>query len=409
MVFLGTVTQELPSSETRISRFRMKIDRAFKGVSEKELILFDDGMCDGPQLLVGEQYLMYTQRFGEGDVPARGCTRSRHVRFAGEDLAYLEGLGVAQPVARVFGRIELSPDGPGSVDSLAGASVHLQGENKETATVTVDGQGQYSFDGLNGRKYTVSVEAVGFHMPEHDFGMLSATVAPRGCAQIDVTLNRNLPGKISGRLVRSDGTPAGAGIDLQLVHLPDSEDGSENWLSGEANTDEHGEYAFQNLAPGKYKLVVHSCCFPVAEAPYPAIYWPVGKSEEEGWVIVVGGPTSARYDFLLPPEVKSETASGQVLNSQGKPANGAKVWLLKLPDRESSDEENTCCAVVDAMEVNTDGRFLFKIFEGLQYTLAPSVDGGQLESGQSPISFGNLRTPIVLKVGGVNNTEKDKR
>ena len=409
MIFLGTVTQELPSSEARISRFRMRIDRAFKGVSEKELILFDDGMCDGPTLLVGEQYLMYTGRFGEGDVPARGCTRSRHVKFAGEDLAYLEGLGGAQPVARVFGQVQLSPDGPGSAGPLPGATVNLQNENKETATVTADGQGKYWFDGLNGGKYTVSVETVGFHMPEHDYGMFSATVEPRGCAQIDVTLKRNRPGRISGRLVRSDGTPAGAGIDLRLVQLPDSEDGSENWLAGEVNTDEHGEYAFQNLLPGKYKLVVHWCCFPVPEAPYPAIYWPVGKSEEEGWLIVVGESASARrYDFSLQPEVKSRTVSGQVLNPKGKPASGTRVWLGKLPDSKNSDEDNTCCALVHSMEVGTDGRFSFTIFEGIKYILQASADGGPFEGDQSTISFENSDAPIILKVGVVD-TEKDKR
>ena len=36
----------------------MRIDRAYKGVAEQELVLFDDGMCDGPDLHVGEQYLM---------------------------------------------------------------------------------------------------------------------------------------------------------------------------------------------------------------------------------------------------------------------------------------------------------------------------------------------------------------
>jgi hypothetical protein len=410
MVFLGTVTEVLPSSDARISRFRMIIDRAYKGISEKQLILFDDGMCDGPYLLVGEQYLMYTQRFGEGDVPARGCTHSRHLKSAEEDLAYLERLENAQPVARVFGRVEFWPDEPGKAEPMASASVHLNSGDTETSTVTADGQGQYSFDGLNGGKYTVSAEIAGYHMPEHDYGMFSATVEPRGCAQIDVKLKRNWPGNISGRLIRSEGTPAAAGIDLRLIRLPDSEDGSENPLAGEVNTNEHGEYAFEHLPPGKYKVVVHWCCFPVVEVPYPAIYWPVGKSEEEGWVIVVGKAAGTQHcDFLLPPEVRSTTVSGQVLMSDGKPASGTKVWLLKLPEGENSDEENRCCDFVDAMDVGADGRFSFKILEGVKYTLATSVDGGRLETDHAPISFGNSQTPIVLKLGGLTTTDKDKR
>ena len=407
MVFLGTVTEELPTSDARISRYRMRIDRAYKGVSEKELILFDDGMCDGPHLSVGEQYLMYTQRFGEGDVPARGCTRSRHVKFAEQDMAYLEGLENAPPVARIFGRVQFWPDGPGNAEPLAGASVHLHSGDREASTVTADGQGQYSFDGLNRGKYTISAEIAGFHMPEHDYGTLSATLEPRSCAQIDVTVKRNWPGSISGRLVRSDGSPAAAGIDLRLIRLADSEDGVESPLAGEVNTDERGEYTFQHLPPGKYKVVVHWCCFPVVEAPYPAIYWPVGKSEEEGWVIVVGKSAGGQhYDFLLPPEVRSTTVSGQVLVSDGQPASGTKVWLLKLPDGENADEENKCCDFVEAMDVGAEGRFSFKILEGVKYTLATSVDGGRLETDHAPISFGNSQTPLVLKLV---TPEKDKR
>lgn len=58
MVFLGTVTEGIAISDGRIVRARMRIDRAYKGVAEQELVLFDDGMCDGPDLHVGEQYLM---------------------------------------------------------------------------------------------------------------------------------------------------------------------------------------------------------------------------------------------------------------------------------------------------------------------------------------------------------------
>ena len=35
MIFLGTVMEDLPSTETWITRFRMRIDRAYKGVSEE--------------------------------------------------------------------------------------------------------------------------------------------------------------------------------------------------------------------------------------------------------------------------------------------------------------------------------------------------------------------------------------
>jgi hypothetical protein len=63
MVFLGTVTDALATRDGRVVRARIRVDRAYKGVSEQSLVLFDDGMCDGPDLRIGEQYLMYTRRF----------------------------------------------------------------------------------------------------------------------------------------------------------------------------------------------------------------------------------------------------------------------------------------------------------------------------------------------------------
>src|ERR1700730_8949893 len=128
MIFLGTVTEALATEDNRVVRARMRIDRAYKGVSEPELILFDDGMCDGPELQIGEQYLMYTRRLDEGDVPSRGCTRSRHVKFAEEDLKYLKGLNEAAPTARVFGQVASWPKGAREKRLLPGAVVTLQGQ-----------------------------------------------------------------------------------------------------------------------------------------------------------------------------------------------------------------------------------------------------------------------------------------
>src|ERR1700721_3148244 len=74
--FLGTVT-EMNTQSGSFKTIRMSVDRAFKGDLKKLIDLFDDGMCDGPVLQIGKQYLMYTSGDPNGPVPARGCTRSR--------------------------------------------------------------------------------------------------------------------------------------------------------------------------------------------------------------------------------------------------------------------------------------------------------------------------------------------
>src|SRR5437762_1175788 len=57
LVFLGTVT-EMNIQPGSFKTARMVVDRAFKGTLTKMVDLFDDGMCDGPILKAGKQYLM---------------------------------------------------------------------------------------------------------------------------------------------------------------------------------------------------------------------------------------------------------------------------------------------------------------------------------------------------------------
>src|SRR5580704_12094307 len=103
IIFLGTVVEVLETRNGAPTLVRMRIDKAYKGISEDSVILYDDGMCDGPLLRTDQQYLMYTHDNGGGPLPARGCTRSRNTRDAGEDLAFLDSLGSRAPTGTISG------------------------------------------------------------------------------------------------------------------------------------------------------------------------------------------------------------------------------------------------------------------------------------------------------------------
>jgi hypothetical protein len=155
LIFLGTVTELGKGQQSGIAR--MRIDKAYKGVKEKTVNLFDDGMCDGPHLEVGEQYLMYTSDTGTGYLPARGCTRSRHVRYAKEDLAFLNGLSKAPPTSKVFGLVTTVRWGSmfKEGEPAAGVAVEVEGQGKKRRGTT-DQQGRYSFSGLMPGSYRVT-------------------------------------------------------------------------------------------------------------------------------------------------------------------------------------------------------------------------------------------------------------
>lgn len=378
MVFMGTITDALANRDGRIARARMRVDRVYKGVSESSLVLFDDGMCDGPDLEVGQQYLMYTRRTGDGDVPSRGCTRSRNVKYAAEDFEYLNGLAQAAPTGTIFGKVGAWPEGSGDNSPMSGATVMLQGQDHARMT-TADGGGRYSFSGLKPAAYKVSASYPGFRMPSGERDGVEASVEARGCAVANVSMRKNWPGTIRGRLTRPDGAPAKAGIDLHLIRVRGRgrNKSYEPIFYEEAKTNEQGEYSFLGVAPGRYKVVVHAWSFPTPAVPYPEIYWPSASTESGGSEIRISDAVvSRRYSFRLPPEVKSMVVRGVVLLADGGPAEGARIQILKLPGYG-----------IVGMDASFDGagHFSLTAMEGLEYSLTA------MGIGERPLTSAELR------------------
>src|ERR1035438_2693062 len=102
MIFLGTAMEVL---DPRLPLFplarrvTMRIDRAYKGVTEETVTIFDDGTMG---FHVGAQYLIYGSRDGGGDLQIQ-CTRTRNVKDADEDLRFLNALGGS--TGRVSGHV----------------------------------------------------------------------------------------------------------------------------------------------------------------------------------------------------------------------------------------------------------------------------------------------------------------
>lgn len=373
MVFLGTITEALATQDGRIIRARMRIDRAYKGVSEESVVLFDNGMCDGPNLEVGEQYLMYAQAFGNGEVPSRGCTRSRHVKYAAEDFKYLNGLAKAVPTATVFGKVvERTDDYYGNDRPVPDALVEVNGPTGRYTTST-DFDGQYSLGGLEPAAYFVTASQPGYRMLSFDYsGRQSATtVEARGCRVVNMILRKNWKSSIAGRVFRSNGEPAPPGLPLTLIRVEnrDGEQRGNALLHDRMETDEKGEYLFSEVAPGRYKVVLNLYRWPTKSAPYPTIYWPVARSEAAAVVIeVLDAPMEHRYDFRLPPEPNSKTVTGIVLAPDGKPAAGTRVFIEALPDNDIGGDDESHPAT------DAEGNFSFTALEGFEYRLTATDD-----------------------------------
>lgn len=404
MVFLGTVTEVLEMDGSFVRRARMRVDRAWKGVSEKELILYDDGMCDGPDLQLGGQYLMYTGRYATGgDVPSRGCSRSRHVDDAAEDLEFLNGLSAAKPLSRIFGGTFVRTDDWSGNDKPAPGVIITATGSGRRLTTSSDANGLYSFRDLEPGEYTIAAERPGYRflqMPDAP----PVQVKARGCANVNILLRRAWPGTIEGRVQRADGSaaPAGMVVDL-LTILRDEGEESAVWIRS-AETDDDGSYEFYEVAPRQYKLALNRDRFPTAKNAAPAIFWPDARTEAGATTIeVADAPVSGRFDFKLPPEPRRAKVTGIVLRADGKPLEQASVSISVLPNKSISDDEEASSPRVDA-----SGRFTWTAFSGFEYELSAATDGDRpMHSAEVRFTLDGTTESVVLVIDRPGRYEND--
>ena len=275
---------------------------------------------------------------------------------------------------KFFGTVVVRTDDYyGKEQPLGGAQVEIKGRTG-THTTTTDGLGRYWFENLEPTTYTLAAKSNGFRMMSFPGDNPSARVEPRGCAAVNMIMRRAWLGNIEGRIVRSNGESAPAGIDLTLIQLENRE-GKErpNFLfNSSVSTNERGEYSFREVAPGRYKVVMNMYHFPTADAPYPTIYWPGSRTEAGALVIEV--PDAAvigRYDFRLPPEPKSVRVTGLVIGPDGQPAKGVQVYITALPDNNiATNDENR-------PQTDAEGGFSFTASDGYDYKLRAIETGSR--------------------------------
>ncbi|GEM_PF-2347613 len=372
LIFLGTVTSILEYNGEFVASARMRIDKAYKGIKDEEVTLFDNGMCDGPSLKTGEQYLMYT--YGDpkaGPIPSRGCTRSRSVKYAEEDLKFLDGLSKASPTSTIFGQVRSrSDDYNGSSKDLAGVAVVLNGTGGQRTSQT-DSEGRYVFNNLQPGEYTVAANQPGFTMLT--FGLPDEApktkVEARGCAVQNIVLRKSWQATVRGRVAKADGTPGPSGLSFTLIRI-ESHNGKEirNPLFMRAVvTGDDGQFSFPEVEPGRYKIVMNLMRFPTTKMPYREMYWPQARSESEASIIEVADSTDhSGFDFVLPAVPSSRVVSGVLLSVDGQPVADSEVMLTALPDGSIAEENE------NRVKTDASGRFSFEVLEGFEYEVRAS-------------------------------------
>ncbi len=379
----------------------MTVDTAFKGPLNKTIELFDDGMCNGPDLQLGKQYLMYTSLFPGGGIPARGCTRSRGVEQASEDLAFLAQFRAGRTGTYIGGVVRLRPDGPNPPDlkarnepepvPLKDVRVTVEGNRALLSTTNATG-GLYSFPNLAAGEYTVRAELKGYSMR---LPAESVTLVSNGCVEADISME--IDRRVQGTVRDASGS-ALPGVTVEMILTqPNLERWEQPILLG--LSDELGHYVVHGIPPGEYYLGVSINSTPTKDNPYPPNYYPnTSDVKSAARIRFDQGASFQELDLSVPRKLLVITVHGRVLGAGGAPLRPADRPQVRIKEPGLNGQIETSPIVVDS-----EGRFEIELCEGVSYSAFVLSGPMRSQKHSAPIAFSARENePLVLTVDKTN-------
>jgi hypothetical protein len=373
----------------------MRVDRVYKGALKKTIELFEDN-CGGLKLEVGRQYLMYTYTLGKGPLPAGGCTRSRTVEDAREDLAFLDLYSARKTATRIFGTIRFRPDDPDDEreerTTLRGVRVTLSSAGREFHATT-DVAGRYSISGLPQGEYEIAAELPNYHVDgEPD----EITLHAYGCVQADLLMMADR--RVAG-IVRNEN---GSVVDGALVEMIRTDRLLKPWEQPilRAISDDDGSYVLEGIPQGEYYLGVNIKSTPTKQRPHPRTYYPGTTDINQAATIkIVNGAAAQKFDLRIAGRLPLVEIQGRVLTADGKSPIGKGHPQVRFKGFGLFGQIEQ-----EAIKIDAEGRFHFELCEGVRYSafavagLEPSADYS------APIEFiptkENTRLELILDKTG---------
>jgi 5-hydroxyisourate hydrolase-like protein (transthyretin family) len=397
VVFVGAVvgeskfTVEEGSYKHTMRLVRLSVEQPLRGIEASEVEVatgWGGGDC-GYQFKRGERYVVYADR-GEKDgrLYTGICTRTRTLAEGEEDLAFVRGLGAAEPTGTVFGQVFKRnyewKEGESWRKPVADVEVTVEGgdaggESKADAReFKTDSQGRFRAEGLSPGKYKVTMKVPpgliwgGGKGEDKPTLVHEVEVAARGCAQSDFYLESDT--RISGRVLDSFGHPL-ANFPVQLRGAPSDTRNLNHF--GYEKTDAEGRFEFRAVPPGEYLLGVRILGTLGENVPYPRTYFPGTPSRDAAGVVKVKeGERVGGLEMRLPPPLAEYEVTGTVVYEDGRPAPGASVYVNQMEEDRTGDFKN--------VQADERGHFSLKVYEGLSYKMSAYPRGATGPAPQSP-------------------------
>ena len=375
-VFLGTVTAvDTPSAGFKTAR--MHIDHAFKGSLKETVELFDDGMCDGPMLEAGHQYLMYT--FGDpvSPMPARGCNRSRRVEDAAEDLEFLKLYAAGRAATYVGGRVIGLPDAQSDDDDLPlkGAMMTLSGKSGK-ATASTDALGLYRFSNVKPGVYELQAELPGYRVQGP---AVQVSLRSNGCIEEDFLMK--VDRRVEGVVRDENGEPVVEAL-VEMVSTNSRLNRREQPVLLSVS-DELGRYVVDGIPAGEYYLGINIESTPTKEHPYAPTYYPSGRDTSQATKLTIPVAASVQnIDLRVAGKLPLITIHGRILKADDIPPGVADQAQVRIKESGVYGQIET-----EPIHIDTDGRFSFELCEGVSYSAFAFIGHVPSATYSAPVEF----------------------
>ena len=399
-VFLGrvdSISRQAAKQSSRLPgtrRVTLTVIEAFSGVSPGTIEVrtgMGGGDC-GYGFRQGAEYVVYAQRNEEGQLTVSMCSRTRQVEQASDDLSYARAIasGAQMPSRVVFeaaiAQRSLSRRAAaGEPRPLPDVGVTLERDGAVTKAAT-DAAGRFTLEGLPAGRYNVSLD-----LPEQFYADVTPKQLelpdPRACAELRATAYYD--GRVSGRVVDATGHPvAGLTVELTLPAGLDQPLGPERIRD---LTGLDGRFELVHVPPGRFIVGINTQRDRGGGLPHPRVFHPGVETVAAATRVPLSeGERVQLRDFVLPRAVQYTAVTGIVLEADGWPAPGARVYLKGHADTDYIVGEP---AVTDA-----SGRFVLAAISGRPYRLfaerqRSGTPNARLDSSEQVPFVGSVNLP----------------